>query len=76
MGQGHWNYRVHTYETAPPDPETVYEVIECYYDEDGQPKGWCRVEELDSDSIGGLRDVMAGILRALEEPVLTDKDFH
>ena len=72
-----WSYRVlkHQYEGKEEEPWIEeYGIVEAYYDEDGDPVGYCDPHVL-GDSIEELRCVLGMMRDALDKPVLETGDF-
>lgn len=71
----HWNHRVLKETEGEGDTaETLYRIIECYYNDKGKPRGYCD-PFTGSESKKGLRLTMKRMLKATKQPVLTPKDF-
>lgn len=70
----HWNYRVVVVEH---EGETLYEVHEVYYDDEGKPIA--RTAEATGFAEETVLDLIQSLQRAIEaaqnKPVLTDADF-
>lgn len=69
---GHWNYRLLLRDEPAADP--YIELVECYYDDDGNPDGWCEA------SVGGanvteIRRVLTLMRKATNQIVLTEADI-
>ncbi|MDX6480333.1 MAG: hypothetical protein QOG85_843 [Gaiellaceae bacterium] len=65
---GHWNYRVVRLETG------QLAIEEVGYDDQGKPANRCAPSLLD-DNVDELRDTIAAVARALDEPILELEAF-
>lgn len=78
----HWNYRVMRTPTGNADEPFFFAIHEVYYDDSGKPNGWTEnAVGVCSDTVEGLRDVLAMFAAALEKPpidvpTVTDKLFE
>lgn len=68
----HWNHRVIKY-NAPPG-EDLYIIHEVYYDDEGKPDMFGS-SGAQAEDLGGLRQYVEWMLKALDQPVLTPADF-
>jgi hypothetical protein len=73
----HWNYRIMKHEFVHEDNfiEVTFELVECYYDDNGIPNGFCETTPA-SESVSELRHVLVMMESAFAKPVLTKADFH
>ena len=73
-----WSYRVlkQHYEGKGEEPwvEVEYGIVEAYFDEDGEPVGYCDPHVL-GNSVEELRSVLAMMHTALDKPILETGDF-
>ena len=70
----HWNHRVVKFVDAEYGDEWL-SIQEVYYNMDGKPRG-CGDPSTMSESLDGLKEVVARMQEALTQPVLTDEDFE
>ena len=63
-----WNYRVVQRVSM---GETYYVVEETYYDDDGQPNGFCEANPHSPESVDDLKDDVMHMLEAFNKPMLT-----
>jgi hypothetical protein len=73
----HWNYRIMKHEYVHEDnfTEVTFELVECYYDDNGIPTGWSETNP-SAEGVDDLRHVLVMMESAFAKPVLTKADFH
>ena len=74
-----WSYRVlkRQYEGTRGESwvEVEYEIVEAYFDEDGEPVGYCDPRVI-GNSVEELRRVLGMMHEALDKPILETGDFE
>jgi hypothetical protein len=68
----HWNHRVVEFEDEYEDK--WFSIQEVYYDENDKPTGYCDAF-VGSETMEGLKEVVARFSEALAQPILKAKDF-
>lgn len=72
-----WNFRVLKQQYEGEEDGSLieeYGIVEAYYDEDGEPRGYCDPHVL-GDSAEELRVVLRRMRDALDKPILVTGDF-
>lgn len=68
-----WNYRIfkriHRNKYLP-EPETLYEIRETYYDKDGNINGWAETPDVIGDSADELKGTLEKMLQCLDKPLV------
>lgn len=68
-----WNYRVtkriHNHKYLH-EPETLFEIREVYYDENGDISGIAETPDIISDSVDGLKSTLNRMLENCEKPII------
>jgi uncharacterized hydantoinase/oxoprolinase family protein len=68
-----WNYRIfkriHNHKYLH-EPETLYEIRETYYDEDGSITMWAEIPDIISDNLEGVRWTLQEMMEACNKPVI------
>lgn len=67
---GSWDYRIREHREVDGTPH--YEIVEVYYDDQGNPNGWAEAAAPHGDSVSELRDDMESMLTALDRPIYLD----
>jgi hypothetical protein len=69
---GHWNHRVIQRDY---DGETFHEIVEAYYDDEGNMNGYTQdaIAPVSEEGVEGLRWVLQRMLEALDKPVIVEK---
>lgn len=62
-----WNYRVVRYVA---NGETLYGLMEAYYDEEGKPNGYCAATVTDWESLDDLRGTLEQMLRGCSAQII------
>jgi cobalamin biosynthesis Mg chelatase CobN len=70
----HWNYRVLRFEETFHEGQSVqreewYEIVEVYYDDEGEPMFFGR-RTLSAEDLNGLQEMADRMLKAVSKPVL------
>ena len=70
-----WNYRVfkriHNHKYLA-EPETLYEIRETYYDENGQVNGWAEMPDAIADSLDGLKWTLNRMMESLDKNIIDE----
>jgi len=70
-----WNYRVfkriHTHKYLP-EPETLYEIREAFYDENGKVNGWAEMPDVIADSVDGLKWTLNRMMESLDKSIIDE----
>lgn len=72
---GGWNYRVfkriynHKYLHK---PETLYEIRETFYDDNGKVSGWAETPDVIADSLDGLKWTLNKMMEGCDKPIIDD----
>ena len=67
-----WNYRL---VKDGPDDFSCLTVAEVYYNEDGEPDGWCDASVI-GDDLKEAKEVLWMMFEAFDKPILEAKDFE
>ncbi len=67
----HWSYRImHRHD----GPNTWYELVEVYYDDNGQPNGFSQADAPHGNTPETIRRIMDDMHKALEQPVIQQEE--
>lgn len=70
-----WNYRVFKRIHKHPylhDPETLYEIRETFYDENGKVNGWAEMPDIIADSMDGLKWTLTKMMESLDKSIIDE----
>lgn len=74
-----WDYRVRSYSQPSNvpgvEPEAICEIVEVYYNADGDIVGWCQAGNPFADSIGNLQALLQTLTEAAGKPALSDEQL-
>lgn len=70
-----WNYRVfkriHNHKYLH-EPETLYEIREAFYDDNGKVNGWAEMPDVIADSLDGLKWTLNKMMEGCDKPIIDD----
>ena len=70
-----WNYRVfkriHNHKYLH-EPETLYEIREAFYDNNGEVNGWAETPDVIADSLDGLKWTLNKMMEGCDKPIIDD----
>lgn len=68
-----WNYRVfkriHNHKYLP-EPETLYEIREVFYDNSGKVNGWSEMPDVIADSLDGLKWTLNKMMEGCDKLII------